>query len=415
MKFHPDVPASPTSPMTSEATLLSNLSGTIAPSPDLVSVIERVHFYTGVSEDHPLLFQRSDVQTRPFIIPQERHSVIPEKTAHGANHMVLKSAFWKETVAPEIISLLKDKTRGVRVSSMLPVRFSTPGEDGKDVFDDHIVLWISVHPNTTEETACRDANADILAILSKHGVQDVAVHWIEGAVERLGGPPEMMSVASDTDPTQYIRRALTAVLGVPLAAEEMAANDAQGSLGLYFHEGKDRHGNKSTRVMAITNKHVTSSDTTKDYQFSGRSGAPRQYIRNCGARRFQQVLNETRARIAERLGDTKLYAEQLATLAAKPKSEDEEKAEQDEDDFERKQQDLKRAEKDIVKLGKFLQLLTSTWSDAYQRIIGALDWAPKIANNLDSRCYTRDLGVIALNNKKFKENFQGNYVYLSTY
>ncbi|KAF9779140.1 hypothetical protein BJ322DRAFT_1113494 [Thelephora terrestris] len=206
MKFHPDVPASPTSPMTSEATLLSNLSGTIAPSPDLVSVIERVHFYTGVSEDHcPLLFQRSDVQTRPFIIPQERHSVIPEKTAHGANHMVLKSAFWKETVAPEIISLLKDKTRGVRVSSMLPVRFSTPGEDGKDVFDDHIVLWISVHPNTTEETACRDANADILAILSKHGVQDVAVHWIEGAVERLGGPPEMMSVASDTDPTQYIR------------------------------------------------------------------------------------------------------------------------------------------------------------------------------------------------------------------
>ena len=298
---------------------------------------------------------------------------------------------------------------------MLPVRFSTPDDDGKAVFDNYIVLWISVHPNTTKETSCRDANADILAILAKHGIQDAAVHWIEGAVESLGGPPPMMRVVRDTDPTHYIRRALTTVLGVPLAAETLANSDAQGSLGLYFHEGKDRRGNKSKRVMCFTNKHVTSSDTTQDYEYSGRSGVPQQFMRNCGSRRFQQILNETRAFIATKLGDAKLFAEQLAEMFAKPKSENEEEAEADEEDKERKQQDLQRAEKDVVKLSDFLQLLTSTWSDAYQRIIGHLDWAPKIANDLDNRRYTRDLGVIALDENKFKESFQGNSVYLGTY
>lgn len=409
MKFHPTVLASPNSP------LLSNFSETRAAELDLVSLFERVHFYTGVSEDHPLLFHRSDLLQHPFVIPRERFSVIPEKTAHSANHSILKSKLWKEMVAPEIIALLKDPSRGVRVSTMLPVRFSTPDDDGKAVFDDYIVLWISVHPNSTKETSCRDANADILAILAKHGIQDAAVHWIEGAVESLGGPPPMMRVVRDTDPTHYIRRALTAVVGVPLAAERLADSDTQGSLGLYFHEGKDRRGNKSKRVMCLTNKHVTSSDTTRDFEYSGRSGAPQQFMRNCSGRRFQQIINETRALIATKLSDAKAFAEQLAVMVAKPVSEDEEAAAADEEEKERKQQDLQRAEKDVVKLGDFLQLLTSTWSDAYQRIIGYLDWAPKIANDLDDRRYTRDLGVIALDENKFKKSFQGNSVYLGTY
>ena len=225
----------------------------------------------------------------------------------------------------------------------------------------------------------------------------------------------MMRVAWDTDPTHYIRRALTAVLGFPLSAEALANSDAQGSVGLYFHEGKDRYGNKSKRVMCLTNKHVTSSNTTQDYEYSRHPGAPRQFMRNCGSRRFQQIVNETRALIATKLGDAKLFAEQLVEMVAKPNSQDEEEAAADEEDMERKQQYLKRIEKDVVKLGDFLQLLTSTWSDAYQRIIGYLDWAPKIANNLDNRRYTRDLGIIALNENKFKENFRGNLVYLGTY
>ncbi|KAK1227925.1 hypothetical protein PQX77_009064 [Marasmius sp. AFHP31] len=275
---------------------------------------------------------------------------------------------------------------------MLPVRFSTTDEDGKDVFDAHIVLWISVHPNTTKETSCRDANTEILAILAKHGIQDAAVHWIEGAAEPLDGPLEIMCVVQDMNPTYY----------------ELADNDVQGSLGLYFYEGKDRQGNESTQLMALTNKHVVSKHTDQDYEFSGRPGA--QYIRNCGRHRLEKVVDETRALVAKKLRDTELFAEQLAETMTKPKPDD---ADEDMDNLERKRQDLNRVEKDVATLSDFFQLLNSTWSPTLQRVIGWLDWAPKIANDLDSRCYTRDLGVIALNESKFTKNYKGNVVYLA--
>ncbi|KAK1227924.1 hypothetical protein PQX77_009063 [Marasmius sp. AFHP31] len=54
-KPNPTAPASPTSPSSSEATLLSHFSNTTTVVPDLVSPFERVHFYTGISLDHPLL------------------------------------------------------------------------------------------------------------------------------------------------------------------------------------------------------------------------------------------------------------------------------------------------------------------------------------------------------------------------
>lgn len=392
-------------------------SETTAVEADLVSTFERVHFYTGLSDDPPLLFNRSDIQKRPFVVPRDRHSVIPEKTAHGVVDEILTNTFWKGTVASEIIELLKEEKRGIHVSTMLPVRFSTAGEDGKDVFDNHIVLWISVHPNTTLETSCRDANADILANLEKHKIHDAAVHWIEGALESLAGPLQMMRVVDQTDPTVYIRRALTAVLSVPLAAEELEADDAQGSLGVYFHEGKNRKGQTSKRVMAITNKHVTSKDIKSDYEYSGRPGAPQKFIRNCSRRRFEQVVNETRAFIAKKLGEAKLFAEQLAEMLAKPESGDDDDDEVAADKLaaKRKKEDLDRVKDDVGILDGFLKLLNSTWSDAYQRILGWLDWAPKIAKDLDDRRYTRDLGVFVLDEAKFQKNFKGNYVHLGAF
>ncbi|KAI0043598.1 hypothetical protein FA95DRAFT_1498344 [Auriscalpium vulgare] len=229
-------------------------------------------------------------------------------------------------------------------------------------------------------------------------------------MESLAGPPEMMPVVRDTNPTHWIRRAVTAVLGVPLAAQTDTDHDSQGSLGLFFHRGKDRHGKKSKEVMAITNKHVVSKETNEDYEYSGRQGARKQYIRNCGHRRFEQLLNETRALLAEKLGDAKQFAEQLAELLAdRPEAED---ASYDLD-LKHKGQELERAESDVGILDDFLMLLESTWSDAFDRIIAWLDWAPKIANNVNPRGYTRDIGVMTLEKDKFVKNFKGNFVYLA--
>ncbi|EIM92559.1 uncharacterized protein STEHIDRAFT_47682 [Stereum hirsutum FP-91666 SS1] len=229
-------------------------------------------------------------------------------------------------------------------------------------------------------------------------------------MESLAGPPEMMPITRDTDPTHWVRRALTAVLGVPLAAQDMADKDSQGSLGLYFHRGKDRHGNKSKDVLAFTNKHVVSKKTNEDYKYSGHQGERKQYIRNCGYRRFEKLLNEARALLAEKLDDAKLFAEQLAELVAKrPEEEDAEYNR----DLKDKEQQLQKAESDVGVLDEFLKLLKSTWSDALDRIIAWVDWAPKIANDADSRRYTRDIGVMTLERDKFVQNFKGNVVYLA--
>ncbi|KAJ4477556.1 hypothetical protein J3R30DRAFT_3704028 [Lentinula aciculospora] len=403
---------SPPSP-TSEITLLTQSSKSSIGDDNYISPFERVYFYNGISDDPPPLFQRSDLVQRPFPIPEERpaerFSAISVKTAHTANHPILKNTLWKGLVAPEIIALCKEASRDIHVSTMLPVRFSTLDE-GRDVFDDHIVLWISVHPNSTKKTSCRDANAPILDIFAKYDIHEVAVHWIEGAMESFAGPPEMMPVARDTNPTHWVRRALTAVLGLPLAAQDMADIDSQGSLGLYFHRGKDRHGNKSKDVLAFTNKHVVSKKTSEDYKYSGRQGERKQYIRNCGHRRFERLLNEARALLAEKLGDVKLFAEQLAELVADQPQEEDVENNRDLGDKERQ---LKKAESDVGILDEFLKLLKSNWSDAFDRVIAWVDWAPKIANDADPRRYTRDLGVMTLERDKFVKNFKGNSVYLA--
>ncbi|KAJ2914835.1 hypothetical protein MD484_g5580, partial [Candolleomyces efflorescens] len=410
LKYHQSTPPS------GEITLPSPGSESTPADGDYISPFESKHFYHGVSDNPPPLVQRSDVQQRPYPVPEERprerNSAIPVKTVHTANHPILKNKLWKESVAPEIIALLKEESRGIRVSTMLPVRFSAANEEGKDVFDDHIVLWISIHPNTTKATSCSNANAPILAVLAKYAIHDVAVHWIEGAMESLAGAPGM-SVARDTNPTHWIRRAFTAVLGVPLAAEGLAAyDDLQGSLSLYFHRGTDKYGKKSREVMAITNKHVVSKRIKKDYEYGGRHGSPKKYVRNCSHRRFAKVLNETRALLAERLGDAKQFADQLVELLANP---DEEDVAQYQEDLQRKESDLKKAKLDVGILEDFLKLLRTTWSDPINRIVGWVDWAPEVSKNVDSRRYTRDISVITLERNKFIKNFKGNLVYLGAF
>jgi hypothetical protein len=146
-------------------------------------------------------------------------------------------------------------------------------------------------------------------------------------------------------------------------------------------------------------------------------GARKQYIQNCGYRRFQQLLNETRALLlVEKLGDAKQFAEQLAELLAERPEEEEEDYEKDLKDKADKEQDLKKAESAVGVLDDFLKLLKSTWSDDdLNRIIAWLDWAPEIANDVDPRRYTRDIGVMTLEEDKFVKNFKGNFVYLGAF
>ena len=108
-------------------------------TPDSASPFEKAFYYTGVSEEHPHFFQRSDVRTRPFVIPspEDQHTAIPEKTAHGVFDPILTPDMWRQEVGPAIVELLADEKRDIHVSTI-------PDKKGKPILDKHIIIWILV-------------------------------------------------------------------------------------------------------------------------------------------------------------------------------------------------------------------------------------------------------------------------------
>ena len=200
----PTSPFFPTSPVVSEAdTLLSQLSNTSSAltvvAPDLISQFEINFWYHGISPSPPKLLWRSDLETNEFRLPQlgDRFFKVPTKTAYGVFGTRLNEV-WDTTVAPKILNSLK--AHGLKYSALKTARFSTVDEEGGEETFGPIVVWIAVHPNTTNAGAVRDATHDILHILNDAQVIGAVVEWYEGTVERLAGPP-LMSVADNTSPS----------------------------------------------------------------------------------------------------------------------------------------------------------------------------------------------------------------------
>ena len=322
-----------------------------AVSPYDISDWERTTYCHGISPggDHPELLYRSDLLENPFPTPTGRHSHLLTKTAHGVFNTPL-NAVW-DTVAPMIRELLK--TLKIRYSVFKAVRFLTHGEDGKDTLG-LVVVWIATHPGTTTAENAHDASLEILSLLQAKGVEGVVVEWYEGVVEKLGGPA-LLRVTGDTTPTHYVRRFLTAALGMPIATAEREADDAQDSVTLFFNENKDKRGNPSDRVFSVSNCHVLRKDTTVEYAFKG-SGAAPQYVRVNGLRCFRCGLDEIKIRISNYGTDADLLAREIVELEAKPKSEDPE-----EEVVEARRTKLAKVKKDIGVLEVFYKEANNQW------------------------------------------------------
>ena len=112
-----------------------------------------------------------------------------------------------------------------------------------------------------------------------------------------------MHHVSSTNPTHHVRRFLAALLGIPLATQWMEGEDSQGTLTLWFHENKDQNGNPSYNVYGVSNCHVLRKNTAINYEHKG--GAPKDFVRVCGVRRFQRGLDE----IKKHIGDHSIRAD----------------------------------------------------------------------------------------------------------
>ena len=247
-------------------TLFSQLSSissaTTIIAPDLMSQFEINFWYHGLSENPPKLMWRSDFETNPFRMPKVgEHFFKPHpKTAFGVFNTRLNQV-WDSTIAPRILDLLK--ARGLKRSALKTARFLTVNEeDGTETWSPTTV-WIAVHPKTTNAAAVRDVTPDVLQILNDAQVYGAVVEWYEGTVERLAGLP-LMSVADNTSPTFGLSHPFNTGLGIPIAR---ASEDAQGTVTLFFREVKIKDGEPSDRILALTNKHVATLDTTTHYDF----------------------------------------------------------------------------------------------------------------------------------------------------
>lgn len=394
--------------MSSASSYRSIGTDSTALSPYVISDWERTTYYHSISPDYPDLLYRLDFLEHPFPIPKGRHPHVPMKTAYGVFNTPLNPVW--DTVAPQIRQLLK--TQKISYSAIKAARFVTHGEDGKDTIGP-IVIWILTHPTTTTTEKAHDASPDIIALLKAYGVAGAVVEWYEGAVEKLSGP-HLLRVTDDTNPTHYVRRPLTAALGMPIATAEREAADTQGSVALFFHENKDNRGAPSAKVFGVSNCHVLREDTTVDYEFKG-AGAPLQHVRLAGSHRFQRGLDEVKACIGGHGTDADILAREIVELEAKPKSEDPEEAAEDKTAMEAKREKLAEVKKDIGVLETFYNDTKNQWGDIARRNIGHVQWAPKISVDVQGRSYTRDIGTFEVDAVKFKAQFKGNVVDLGAF
>ena len=332
---------------------------------------------------------RSDLKTNPF--PTRPHGArfftIPTKTAHGVFNTPL-NAVWHD-VAPKILQSIK--ARGIKYSALKTVRFSTV-QNGEETFGP-VVVWIAVHPNTTDAGAVRDATPGILRILAEVHITDVVVEWYEGSVVRLVGPP-LMNVKAHGNPLFGLNHPFNTGLGIPIARQ---SNDAQGTLTFLFKEMKTSSGEPSKRILAVTNKHVVSDDITTNYQFDEASP---QHILVCGDQRFSRSIAEVKDAIDAVIDDVVVLNEQIKHLETSLDT-----PEADLTTLRRKKNTLLEAIENFAILQTFFNEITAKWEDPNSRRLGVVDWAPEISVRVDDRHFTRDIATIAVDEGKL-QNFK---------
>ncbi|ODN72666.1 hypothetical protein L202_08106 [Cryptococcus amylolentus CBS 6039] len=399
-KDAPGSPTSPTSPTISEAnTLVSQLSPRSDAStvviPDLISEYEANFWYHGISVDPPKLMWRSDLETNPFPTPQrgDRFFKVPTKTAHGVFNTPLNNVW--DTVAPLIIASMK--SHRLKYSALKAVRFSTRFstlEDEDETFGP-VVVWIAVQPNTTNAGAVRDATPDILGILASANVTGIVVEWYKGSVQKLFGQL-LMRVEDSTSPSFGLNHPFNTGLGIPIARQ---SDDAQGNITFLFREVKDGNGYPSDRILALTNKHVASVNTTTTYEFNE---ADPQHILVCGERRFARAVVEIEDIINKAVLDAFILTQKLEDLESTSDGQNSMAA-------RRVRFALDDKKEGIVELKTLLTKVRSDWKAVELREFGLVDWAPEISVRVDEHHYTRDIATFAVDGTKL-ENFEGNIV-----
>jgi hypothetical protein len=372
-----------------------------------VSDYERTSYYNGISDqgDHPDLLYRTGSAKYPWIQPRGRHPYQPTKSLRGVYRTPLNDVW--STVGPQVRELVKDRKIHYSID---PARFVTHGEDGEETLGP-VVIWVGVYPGSTSTDTAHEVSQKILELLEKNGVKNIEVEWHEAVWWKATGPA-LLRVVGSNNSTVHVRRHLTAALGMPIATAERDMD--QGSVGFFFHEGRDKLGNPSTKVFGVSSRHVLREKTEGTYEFKG-AGTPRQYVRVNGFRRFQRGLDEIKVSIGGHGILADLYAREIVELEAKGTSEDEDEADEDARALRETRERLDEQKQAIADLEKFYDDVKTQWIDIELRNIGHVHYSPPIYVDVEGEQYTEDWGTFDLEEAKFKAQFKGNVVDLGAF
>ncbi|KAG8815018.1 hypothetical protein FRC17_000886 [Serendipita sp. 399] len=370
---------------------------------------ERTTYYNGITgdDDHPELVYRSDFLTTPFPKPTGRYAHVPVKSIRGVFGTSLNGVW--HIVGPQIRDLVKSCK--VHWSSIDPARFFThgpPGEEEQGTLGP-VVIWIGVKPGSTSPETAHDVSQQILALLQEKGVDNVVVEWREAEPQTLAGPPLLRHVGTG-NATHHVRRFLTALIGVPLATEEMEEEDSQGTLTFWFHENRDKNGDPSDKVYGVSNCHVLRKNTAVKYEH--KDGAAKKLVRVCGMGRFQRGLDDITMAISDHSILAVYWARDIAKLQAKQEQEqDPETAREN----RRLKRNLEQEDEAIADLEALHGEVTKQWSNIkLYRNIGYVQYAPAITVDQGDTCYTSDWAAFVAAEAKVKDQFEGNVVDLGS-
>jgi hypothetical protein len=164
---------------------------------------------------------------------------------------------------------------------------------------------------------------------------------------------------------------------------------------------KTSSGDPSERILALTNKHVASVDTTTDYEFDG---ANPHHILVCGDRRLARAVTEIEDAVTAGLRDVVRLAIEVEDLESKLGTPKENRTA-----LKRRKNALDEKNEDNATLQTFFAEVNADWQDTNGRRFGVVDWAPKISVRVDDRHYTRDIATFAVYGEKL-ENFERSIV-----
>ncbi|KAH9010412.1 hypothetical protein EDB84DRAFT_1445726 [Lactarius hengduanensis] len=230
-----------------------------------------------VREDYILQRQHRDATTRNsftgrillhYTLPQARRQIRPypyQVSLHGVYDTPLNGVW--ETVGPEIVDLIT--AWKINWSSVDPARFfthATLGEKEKGSLGP-VVIWVGVIPGSTSSDTAHEVSQEILALLRKRGVKMLSWNGVRPSCRGWQVHPLCAMSAAPIPPTMSVGF-LTALLGIPLAIQGMEADDAQGTLTLWFHENNDRKAISAQRFSELalprpSQEHHPSTTSTK--------------------------------------------------------------------------------------------------------------------------------------------------------